>query len=77
LTIPQIRPLLDEYIAKNGDSLSGSLHGMHDGHVTDDDIDYCINYAFEKHDFIGCLLARLIKKMTKTQRLKISYIIFG
>jgi hypothetical protein len=77
MTSPERPTLTDEvrarfraYHAKN--PAWGALHiALDDGNVRDCSIDFCIGEAQVRGDAEGEALARLLRAMTKTQRLKV------
>lgn len=53
----------------------GPLHVvLADNNVTDDCVDFCIKEAEDQGDAEGAALARVLRSMSKTQRLKLGHI---
>lgn len=74
VSIPDVLKEFRIYHAKN--PTWGSMHiVLADQNVTDRDVDFCIQYAFEKRDLEGWLLAQILRKMSKTQRRKLGMMI--
>ena len=70
-TIPEVLPLARAYFAKN--PVWGSLHVVLDeGNVKDSHVQFCIEFAEERGDHDGLILAKLLLRMSRTQRLKIA-----
>lgn len=71
ITIPEVIHLFQEYYDKN--RAWGNLHiVLDDYNVDNDSVEFCIKQSIENNDEDGEFLARIMLKMTKTQRLKIS-----
>lgn len=71
-TIPEVLPRIRAYCAKPGNDMGGSLHILlADQNVADSDVDFCINVASERGDTEGEALARTLRLMSRTQRLKL------
>ncbi len=71
-TIPEIMPLIKEYYLFPGNEVGGNLHNvLEDGNVKDSDVEFCLNEALKCNDKKGVELAKLLLKMSKTQRLKL------
>ena len=73
LTIPEVLPLIKEYLTKPNNGAGGELHIVFDDmNIKDTYIKYCIeNSTSEDTKKIGSLLLQ----MSKTQRLKICHLI--
>jgi hypothetical protein len=70
--VPEVRPFVRALYEQH--SAGGPLHiVLDDGNVTDDCVEHCIGSAVEAGDAFGELLARLLLRMSKTQRLKVSW----
>lgn len=71
-TVPEVLKLVQAYYAKPGNGVGGSLHiVLDDGNLHNDHILYCREYAREKKDEDGIILADLLLLMSKTQRKKV------
>lgn len=47
----------------------GSLHlVLEDGNLRDEDVEFCIGYAVDNSDAIGCVLGRMLAQMTVDER---------
>lgn len=69
--VPEVLPLAQAYYAKH--PLGGNLHVVLDDYnVRDSDIDSCITQAWHKRDQQGLALGKLLRAMSKTQRLKVA-----
>ena len=69
-TIPDVMPLVDAYYCKN--PTGGSLHiVLDDGNVDDSHVVFCLKRAEENNDLDGVRIAKLLLRMSKTQRLKL------
>lgn len=72
-TVPDVLPLARAYYAKLGNGAGGSLHiVLDDGNVTDGDVEFCEERARERDDEDGVALAQVLRRMSKTQRAKIT-----
>jgi hypothetical protein len=61
------------YHCRPGNECWGSLHiVLDDYNIEDHHVEFCIEWAEKKNDIDGADLARLLLRMTKTQRLKVS-----
>lgn len=73
-TIPEVVPLFLPYYRQHG--AWGSLHVVLDDHnVEDHSVRYCIEWAEESGDTQGAELGRILLRMSKTQRGKLSRVI--
>ena len=71
-TIPEVLPLVRAYYAKPGNLAGGSLHILlDDGNVDDSSVEFCEKVAVERGDEDGVALARILRRMSKTQRKKL------
>ena len=72
-TVPEVQPYVNAYYAMEGNGAGGSLHiVLDDGNVNDGHVQFCIEFAQERDDPDGVLLARVLLAMSPTQRLKLS-----
>ncbi len=72
-TIPEVLPLIKEYLEKDSNSAGGSLHILiEDGNTRDSDIEFCIEWAKSKGDEDGIKLGEILLSMSRTQRGKIA-----
>lgn len=77
-TVPEVLPLAKAYYALPGNACGGSLHCvLDDGNVSDADVDFCIQSAVDSGDVEGERLGRLLRRMSRTQRGKISNLIYS
>ena len=68
-TIPEVIERFRAYQERPGNGAWGSLHiVLDDGNVTDSDVAFCIDVARDKGDEEGEALARILLRMSKTQR---------
>lgn len=73
-TVPEVLPLVQAYYSIPGNGVGGSLHiVLDDDNVQDWCVDACIERATEKGDHRGEALARILRSMSRTQRLKLSH----
>ena len=71
LTVPEVLADFSAYYAKH--PAWGVLHVvLDDGNWTDGFVDGCISYAVERGDAEGERLARLLRQLTVSQRMKIA-----
>lgn len=71
-TVPEVLPIVRAYYAKPGNLAGGSLHiVLDDGNVGDDCVEFCEKEATERGDDDGVALARILRRMSKTQRHKL------
>ena len=69
-TVPEVIDCFRAYLSKN--PAWGSLHVvLDDGNVDDASVDFCIRYAKEHGDDEGTELGRILRQMSRTQRLKL------
>lgn len=72
-TIPEVLPLVRAYLAQH--PAGGALHiVLGDGNVSDADVKFCIEHAKAHEDAEGLVLAELLLRMSRTQRLKLGAI---
>lgn len=77
-TVPEVLPLVLEYVSRPENGAGGSLHIiLEDQNVTDADVRFCLEHARECGDADGVALAELLLRMSRTQRLKLSRLRFG
>ena len=71
-TVPEVLPLVRAYYAKPNNICGGSLHVvLDDGNVGDSTVEFCEKCAAENGDEDGVALARILRRMSKTQRKKL------
>jgi hypothetical protein len=74
--IPDVFPIVKHFYSFADNSCGGSLHIVFDdGNIDDGNIEYCIQYAKERNDYLGMALGLLLLNMSKTQRGKINNMI--
>lgn len=72
-SVPEITPLVQDYINQPGNHLGGNLHiVLEDGNVDDDSLEFCLRRCIERDDKLGINLARILLMMSMTQRLKLA-----
>ena len=77
LTIPEVLDMFIAYFNKPENGAWGSLHVvLDDGNVQDDSVNFCLDYAVQTKDNDGEELAKLLLKMSKTQRLKLPQVVW-
>ena len=70
--ISDVLPLVEEYYRKPGNMVGGNLHVVLEDHnIQNYHLDFCLKEAHAVGDEDGVMLAELLLKMSKTQRLKI------
>lgn len=73
-TIPEVLPLINHYVREDGNSTGGSFHILlEDGNVSDHNVNFCLNEARSREERLGTIIGEKLLLMSKTQRLKISY----
>lgn len=73
--IPEVIERFRAYHRKPENGAWGSLHiALEDSNVEDSSVQFCVGYAEERGDTEGAELAKILLKMSRTQRLKIGYI---
>lgn len=71
--VPEVAPLVAAYLAKDDNGAGGSLHILlSDYNVDDEDVDFCIQWAKDRGDADGVALGQTLRRMSKTQRLKLA-----
>jgi hypothetical protein len=66
-TVPEVLPLVNAYYRTH--PVGGSLHiVLDDCNVGDSSVEFCLNHAIEDDDAEGEALARILLRMSKTQR---------
>ena len=71
-TVLEILPVVRAYYAKPNNGVGGSLHiVLEDGNIETSHIEFCMEYARENNDPDGVVLAKLLMKMSRTQRRKL------
>lgn len=66
-------PLVKYYYSLPGNGMGGSLHiVLEDCNVEDRSVRYCMEYATERSDWQGVLLAMILLQMSRTQRSRLS-----
>lgn len=74
LTITVVLPIINAYVAKKGNGVGGNLYiVLSNKNILDEHIEFCLNQAEEKNDADGVNLARVLLKLSKTQRLKLCH----
>lgn len=69
ITVPEVMPLVNAFYAHPANGAGGCLHiVLDDGNIDDDDVQFCVDYAIEHGDRTAELLAKVLLKMSKTQR---------
>lgn len=79
MNISDVLPLLKEYCSREGNSVGGNLHiVLDDGNIEDDNIAFCLRQCLYSNpmDNLGAALCHLLKDMSKTQRKKISAMMY-
>ena len=72
-TIPEVLPLIREYLSKEGNGTGGDYHILlDDGNVSDGDVEFCLDWARKNKDELGIKIGKLLLRMSKTQRLKLA-----
>lgn len=72
-TVPEVLPLVRAYYAKPGNGAGGALHVVLDDYnVGDDNVQFCLDDARALGDDDGVALAKVLLRMSKTQRLKLA-----
>ena len=72
-TIPEVLPLVEAYLAKEGNGAGGSLHlVLEDGNTDPRSIRFCIAEARKAGDTDGVELGETILGLSKTQRKKLA-----
>jgi len=72
-TVPEVKPLVENYYKVN--PAGGNLHIVLDNkNVKNYHVEFCLQQAIKNNDIEGVKLAKILLKMSKTQRLKLSTI---
>lgn len=67
--LPPVVELCNEYLAMPGNGSGGSLHiVLDDGNLQDHHIQYCRDFASDRGDWRGAVLADKILALTRSQR---------
>lgn len=73
LIVPEVSPWVDVYYSLPNNGAGGNLHiVLEDANVKDNDVLYCIEAAEKDGDLCGSLLGKILLRMSKTQRLKLT-----
>lgn len=76
--VPDVLPLAERYMTRPGNLSGGSLHVvLEEGDVDDASVASCVPYAEAMGDAEGAELARLMLRMSPTQRGKIARIAYS
>ena len=68
-TVPQVLPIVQAYYSKEGNICGGSLHiVLDDGNTETHSVEFCEQLAREHGDEDGVELARVLLRMSRTQR---------
>ena len=81
MNIPDVLPLLKEYCSLEGNSVGGNLHIiLDDGNIEDDHVKFCIAECLKPnskgHDHLGLAICHILLTMSKTQRRKLSAMMY-
>jgi hypothetical protein len=72
-TVPEVVALARAYWAKPGNGAGGALHiFLEDGNVDDASVRFCIEYARQRRDEDGVVLAEKLLAMSRTQRKRVN-----
>lgn len=72
-TIPQVLPLVKYYYSLPGHAVGGSLHlVLSEPNYESSSVQYCFERAKDKNDFWGMVLAKVLLKMSPSQRSRIA-----
>ncbi len=71
------KAIIDRFAAYHArNPVWGSLHiALDDGKVADDHVKFCIQWAADQGDDEGVELGKLLLSMSRTQRLKLPYMV--
>jgi hypothetical protein len=76
-TVPEVMELVWDYYEIPGVGCGGSLHiVLDDDNVEDHHVEFCQRYAEDHGDHEGELLAQILLRMSKTQRLKVAGLVY-
>lgn len=71
-TIPEVLPLIKEYLKRPENVVGGNLHiVLDDGNITNGNIEFCHRQAAQHGDTTGMEIAKNLLMMSMTQRKKI------
>jgi hypothetical protein len=72
--VAYVLPLVKELIAKEGNLTGGYLHMvLSNKNIRNSDIEFCLKAAKDNNDNDSVRIAKLLLKMSKTQRLKVCH----
>lgn len=72
LTVPDVMPVVREFLTAPGNSVGGHLHiVLDDGNIGDQHIQSCLDDARKAGDALAVKLAEMLLQLTKTQRRRI------
>lgn len=72
ITIPEVLDRFRAYRDGDGGPSWGSLHiVLADGNIADSSVKFCLDHALNTGDCEGASLAKVLMKMSKTQRAKL------
>jgi hypothetical protein len=72
-TVPDVLPIVRAYYALPGNGAGGSLRVVLDDYnAATDFVDFCIEIADARGDAHGAALGLVLRRMSKTQRLKLA-----
>lgn len=73
-TVPEVLPLVREFVTLPGNEAGGSLHiVLDDYNERDSDVRSCVQHAVERGDALGVALARLLLLCSRSQRLRLAH----
>lgn len=76
-TIPEVLPLVREFVRRPGNAVGGHLHLVLDeGNVLDDHVRYCMEQARDAGDELAVEVAEVLLRMSKTQRSKLGKMVW-
>jgi hypothetical protein len=65
----RVQRMIDRYYQRHNHGAGRSLHIVtDDGNIGDSSVQFCEQWALKNRDWTGARLARLIMRMSKTQR---------
>lgn len=77
-TITEVLPLLARFLAAPGNLTGGVLHiVLEDYNVNDKDVAFCRDEAMRAGDVFGRIIASLLLRMSRTQRLRLAGLFGG
>lgn len=72
--VPEVLELVREYTSRPGNEEGGSLHiVLVDRNIGDSNVEFCMEWAADRNDLSGVIVASMLLEMTRTQRLKIAH----